>query len=56
MLIQEVEVTTDNAEWLRLNVPEPAATRRHALDYNLVRLRFPDEEADQSLVALIDPP
>ena len=57
MLIQEVEVTTDNAEWLRLNVSEPAATRlRHALDYDLVRLRFPHEEADQVLVALIDPP
>lgn len=57
MLIQAVEVTTDNAEWLRHNVPEPAATRLgHALDYDLVRLRFPHEEADQVLVALIDPP
>ena len=57
MLIQEVEVTTDNAEWLRLNVPEPAATRLgHALDYDLVRLRFPHEEADLVLVALVDPP
>jgi hypothetical protein len=57
VLIHEVEVTTDNAEWLRSNAPEPAATRlRHALDYDLVRVRFPDEEADQLLVALIDPP
>ena len=57
MLIQEVEVTTDNAEWLRLNVAEPAATRlHHALDYDLVHLRFPHEEADQVLVALIDSP
>ena len=57
MLIHEVEVTTESAEWLRSNAPEPAATRlRHALDYDLVRIRFPDEEADQLLVALSDPP
>jgi hypothetical protein len=57
MLIQEVEVTTDSAEWLRSNTPEPAAARlRHALDYHLVQLRFSDEEADQVLAALIDPP
>ena len=52
VLIQEVEVTTDNAEWLRLNV----LNHSHKGYYNLVRLRFPDEEADQSLVAPIDPP
>lgn len=55
MLIQGVEVTPENVEWLRQNVPEPAATTlRDALADD--RLRLKPGDADQVLNALLDDP